>query len=148
MFTEVHFAVQVFDKFDPICKRSLGASQKIKQPAHIAVMEKKTVHPFRHLITGVEGDVLWVLARSRISRHASDIARICGRSKSQVQAVLNRLHDARIVDRTLLDGWSWNCLNDAHPFSPHLRAMARIDFNPNDVEIPKAAGAPDLWSLD
>ena len=138
----------MFGKFDPFRKRFVVASQKIKRRAHIVGMEKKAVHPFRHLITGVEGDVLWVLSRSRISRHASDIARICGRSKSQVQAVLNRLHDARIVDRTLLDGWSWNCLNDAHPFAHHLRAMARIDFNPDDIEIPKAAGAPDLWTLD
>ena len=111
-------------------------------------MKDFSQHPFRQIFKGAHGDVLWVLARSQISRHAADIARISGRSKSQVKLILERLHELRIVDRTFIEGWSWNCLNDAHPFAHHLRAMARTDFELSEVDVPIAARAPDFWSCD
>ena len=104
-------------------------------------------HPFRSLITGVEGDVLWVLARARISLTASEISRAANRSKSQVQNVLVRLHAVKIIDRQLCDGWSWNCLNDSHPYAPHLRAMATEVFDVDNVPLPQQARAPDIWSV-
>ena len=111
-------------------------------------MNDFTQHPFRQIFKGAHGDVLWVLARSRISRHAADIARISGRSKSQVKLVLERMHELRIVDRTFIDGWSWNCLNDAHPYAAMVRSMARTDFDLSEVDVPKAARAPDFWVGD
>lgn len=87
------------------------------------------IHPFRMLITGVEGDVLYVLAKANREETAAEIARLSGRSKTQVQAVLDRLHKANLINRTFYERWSWNCLNEDHPFTPHIQAMAGATFN-------------------
>ena len=117
----------------------------------MAVMSDETTrksHPFRRIFSGVDGDVLWVLGSSRWSRTASEIARLTGRSKSQVQTVLERLRSVKLVDRTVFDGWSWNCLNDDHPFAHHIRQMTSCEFNDESVTIPKQAKAPNYWSVE
>ena len=86
------------------------------------------VHPFQAMINGVEGDVLYVLAHLHTDETAADIARRCSRSKTQVQEVLYRLHDLGIIDRSFADRWSWNSLNENHPFTQHIRAMAWETF--------------------
>jgi DNA-binding transcriptional regulator GbsR (MarR family) len=111
-------------------------------------MKDFSEHPFRHIFRGAHGDVVWVVARSTVARSISDIARISGRSKSQVKLIMERLHELRIVDRTMMDGWSWNSLNDAHPYAPMLREMARMDFETNEIEISKSAYAPNFWTYD
>ena len=61
-------------------------------------------NPFRCIIRGVEADVLYVLGRSKVARSGSDIAFNTGRSKSQVQKVLIRFSQNKIIDRQEFDG--------------------------------------------
>ncbi len=82
------------------------------------------VHPFRMLITGVQGDVLYALAHANMPETAAELARRCNRSKTQVQAVLWRFLEANLIERTMYDRWSWNSLNEDHPFTFHIRSMA------------------------
>jgi hypothetical protein len=58
---------------------------------------------------------------------------------------MERLYELKVADRTMMDGWSWNCLNDAHPYAPMLREMARMDFDSHQLDVPKGADGPDFW---
>lgn len=89
---------------------------------------REPVHQFQAMISGVEGDVLFCLARATNSYSAADIARKMNRSKTQVQNVLNRLEWLGIIDRFYADRWSWSRLNEDHPFTEHIRAMAHEKF--------------------
>ena len=90
-------------------------------------------HPFLFMISGVQGDVLYALAHAQRTETAAEIARRTNRSKTQVQAVLNRFYKMGLIERTFYDCWSWNILKDSHPFTEHIVAMARQEFEERDL---------------
>jgi hypothetical protein len=102
-------------------------------------------NPFRCIIRGVEADVLYVLGRSKVARSGSDIAFNTGRSKSQVQKVLIRFAQNKIIDRQEFDGWSWNCLNEMHPLTPIIRLVSMMEFDESLVQVPRQAWSPPMW---
>jgi predicted transcriptional regulator len=80
--------------------------------------------PFAAISPGVDGDVLVTLAGSTQPRTGREIARLAERSKTGVQAVLDRLVEHGLVDRQEAGEAFLYTLNREHLLSPVVEQMA------------------------
>lgn len=79
--------------------------------------------PLTAVLPGVGGDVLSVLARSNQPRTGREIARLAGRSKSGVQAVLDRLVAHGLVDYQKAGEAGLYTLNRDHVLGPAVERL-------------------------
>lgn len=80
--------------------------------------------PYSGMSPGVEGDVLVVLAGSTPPRTGREVARLAGRSKTGVQAVLDRLAEEGLVHQEQAGRAHVYALNREHILGPAVELMA------------------------